>query len=181
MQLRHLPGAAPGSPQEDIEWMSLCSGVPNASWSDEPREAIRATLMGLAFLARQAAVTADFYRRKKKHRGLTLRLQFALQLCQIYRQTFGKAPTCWTRQATYGGPAIRFFTAVAERLRQCEALPGADPALDQAMRQLLKTWATNPAVIRDVVRDARAINPRTRTWRRHRDGKAAEGPRINPQ
>jgi hypothetical protein len=174
MQLRQL--AAPSTPQEDIEWLSLCGGVPNASWSDEPREAIRATLMGLAFLARQAAFTADFYRRKKKHRGLTPRLRFALQLSQIYQQTFGKTPTYWTLRATYGGPAIGFFTAVAERLRQCEALPGADPALDQTMRQLLTIWATSPAAIRDVVRDVRAINPRAGTWRRRRDGKTVQGP-----
>jgi hypothetical protein len=178
-QLRHLPGAADGDPQVLTEWMSLCGGLPDASWSDEPREGIRATLMGLAFLARQAALAADFYRRTKKHWSLTPRLRFARQLSQIYRETFGKAPTCWARQAKHGGPGIAFFTAVAQRLQQCTALPSADPTRDQAMRELLKKWATDPAAIREVIRDARAINPRTGTRRRHRDGKAAQGPPGN--
>jgi hypothetical protein len=169
MQLPAHPAADPTTPQALREWWSLCGiGAMSLSFPPEP-EAFRVALLGVAHLARHADLAADFYRRRTRElKRLTGRRRFALSLWHIYQGAFGSPP-----KRSVKGPAVRFWTAVAQRLLECTALPGADPN----MRKLLQQWATNPEAIVTQLRDVKAIRPEENVWRRKRDGSSKGGPR----
>jgi hypothetical protein len=169
--LPHHPAVDPATPQFLLEWWSLCGAPMSPSFPVE-HEAFRVALIGVAHLARCADLAAALYRQRTRElKRLTPRRRFVVKLCRAYQDAFGRPP-----KRSTNGPAIRFWTAVAQRLLECAALPGADPTLHQKMRVLLQQWATNPEAIVTQLRDVKAIRPEENVWRRRRDGSAKGGP-----
>ena len=123
MQIPAHPAVDPATPQALLEWWSLCGiGAMSLVISGPEPEAFRVALIGVAHLARHADLAAAIYRqRTHEPKRLTPRRRFVLKLCRAYQDAFGKRPTRSTNHTlkTYGGPTIRFWTAVAQRLLEC--------------------------------------------------------------
>jgi hypothetical protein len=164
MQLPPYPAARMS--QDRLEWLSLCGEVPTVSLLPE-FEALRVALVGVAHVARQAARAAAIYEQhKRRPRQFTPERRFALELYRIYQTGFGKMPS-----STSSGPAVCFYKALAQQLKEAKALPGADPERHRKILWTLKTWARSSSAVITQIRDVRAIEPSAGRWRRERSGR----------
>jgi hypothetical protein len=159
---------------KQLEYLSLNTGVRNI-----PPEVdiTRVTLLGLAYIARHADFAQRYYaKRKRQPKPLSPEQIFFLNLRHVYKEAFGVRRSISTDPVPpykRGGPRIRFCQAVAAQLLTYAALPGADPNSDSKLRQELKQWVHKPGAVGEWLRDAKATNPRTGTFRRKRPPKHA--------